>query len=354
LQHDRHGFRGSGPCDPERWVALAVRDQIKFGLTPGGELKVATTICSEIRDAGAAVVIDEVAKDEIYCSHPTPKLYGFQSYISVPIVLRNGRFFGTLCAIDPKPRRLNTPEMLGMFKLFAELIALQLDSQEQITATRAELASSEADLLDVRNTAQLREEFIAVLGHDLRNPIASVDAGVFLLLKQESDAAKRKILQLMRGSVVRMIGLVENLMDFARGKLGDGIFLDKKAAAPLAPVLEQVVSELHGVYPDRSLQTHIDLNTPINCDPRASGSCFQTCSAMHSRMVRLRSLLSCALRLRAERSNYRCPTQAIRFRRTSWATSSSRSIGERSGRASRDWDLACTSHPRSPRRTAER
>jgi signal transduction histidine kinase len=265
------GFAAVARVTRERWVALAVRDQIKFGLTPGGELKVATTICSEIRDAGTAVVIDEVAKDEIYCSHPTPKLYGFQSYISVPIMLRNGRFYGTLCAIDPKPHRLNTPEMLAMFKLFAELIALQLDSQDQIAATRAELASSEADLLDVRNTAQLREEFIAVLGHDLRNPIASVDAGVFLLLKQESDAAKRKILQLMRGSVVRMIGLVENLMDFARGRLGDGIFLDKKNAAPLAPVLEQIVSELRGVYPDRSLQTHIALNAPIDCDPRRVG-----------------------------------------------------------------------------------
>jgi signal transduction histidine kinase len=158
------------------------------------------------------------------------------------------------------------------------LIALQLDAQEQLAAgradlavSRAELASSEASLLDVRNTAQLREEFIAVLGHDLRNPIASVDAGVILLLKQESDGAKRRILQLMRGSVVRMVGLVENLMDFARGRLGDGFFLDKKADAPLAPVLEQVVSELRGVYPDRALQTHIDLNAPIDCDPRRIG-----------------------------------------------------------------------------------
>jgi GAF domain-containing protein len=55
-------------------------------------------------------------------------MYGFQSYISVPIVLADGSFFGTLCAIDPRPARLSTPEITGMFRLFAELIAKHLDA----------------------------------------------------------------------------------------------------------------------------------------------------------------------------------------------------------------------------------
>ena len=61
-----------------------------------------------------------------------------------------------------------------MFKLFAELIALHLDAQER-------LAASEAALLASARTPELREQFIAVLGHDLRNPLASIEAGVRLL-----------------------------------------------------------------------------------------------------------------------------------------------------------------------------
>jgi K+-sensing histidine kinase KdpD len=53
-----------------------------------------------------------------------PRFYGFQSYISAPIFRPGGGFFGTLCAIDPRPARLNTPETIGMFRLFAELIGL--------------------------------------------------------------------------------------------------------------------------------------------------------------------------------------------------------------------------------------
>src|SRR5277367_2972838 len=82
----------------DRWIACAVRDEIAFGLAPGGELKVETTICDEIRDSRQAVIIDEVATDPLYCNHHPPATYGIQSYISMPILRANGEFFGTLCA----------------------------------------------------------------------------------------------------------------------------------------------------------------------------------------------------------------------------------------------------------------
>ncbi|GJE03348.1 response regulator [Methylobacterium isbiliense] len=132
------GFAAVARVTEDRWVACQVRDGIAFGLRPGGELDVMTTICREIRRDGAAVVIDNVAKDGAYCSHPTPALYGFQSYISVPIVLPTRTFWGTLCAIDPRPARLNTPEIVGTFKAFADLIAFHLDAQQRVSASTAE------------------------------------------------------------------------------------------------------------------------------------------------------------------------------------------------------------------------
>ena len=104
------GFAAVARVTDARWIACAVRDAIEFGLTPGGELEVSTTLCHEIRQHGEPVVIDHVKDDAVYCGHPTPAKYGFQSYISVPIRLSDGSLFGTLCAIDPKPHRVNTPE----------------------------------------------------------------------------------------------------------------------------------------------------------------------------------------------------------------------------------------------------
>ena len=120
------GFSAVARVTENRWIACAVRDGIGFGLKPGGELPVETTICHEIRQDRQGVVIDDVAQDPIFSGHPTPALYGFQSYISLPILRQDGSFFGTLCAIDPHPAKVNTPEIIGMFKLFAELIGLHL------------------------------------------------------------------------------------------------------------------------------------------------------------------------------------------------------------------------------------
>ena len=253
------GFAAVARVTEDRWIACAVRDEIEFGLQPRGELKIATTLCNEIRQSGEAVVIDHVAQDQAYCGHPTPAMYGFQSYISVPIFLTSGAFFGTLCAIDPRPARVNTPETIGMFRLFAELIAFHLDAADR-------LASSEATLLNARRAAELSEQFIAVLGHDLRNPLASIDAGATLLLKTPLNEKAVKIVGLMRNSVSRMSGLINNLLDFARGRLGGGLPLDRNADEPLQPVLNQVISELRTSAPDRTIETHFALTEPVNCD----------------------------------------------------------------------------------------
>ena len=252
------GFAAVARVTQDRWIACAVRDEIRFGLQPGGELEVATTICSEIRDSGQPVVIDHVAEDGAFCGHPTPAMYGFQSYISMPIFCA-GRFFGTLCAIDPRPAKLKRPETIGMFKLFAELIGLHLDAQERLEA-------SEAALLDERRQAELREQFIAVLSHDLRNPLAAIGAGTRLLRREPLSDEAASVVGLIQNSVARMAGLIDNVLDFARGRLGGGLTVECASAEPLGPVLEQVVAELRASWPERVIETRLDLVVPVHCD----------------------------------------------------------------------------------------
>ncbi len=260
------GFAAVARVTENRWVCLAVNDEIDFGLKPGGELPVETTICREVRQNREAVVIDHVAEDGAYCRHPTPKMYGFQSYISMPIFLKDGGFFGTLCAIDPKPAALKNPGVIGMFKLFAELIAFHLDAGQR-------LATAKASLLDARTTAELREQFIAVLGHDLRDPLASVGAGTALLQRTPLDEKARSIVAMMDKSVARMSALINDVLDFARGRLGPGLTLTR-ATTPLEPVLKQVIAELQTIHPRRIIEVEFDLTRPVVADRVRIGQLF--------------------------------------------------------------------------------
>ena len=127
--------------------------------------------------------------------------------------------------------------------------------------------ATERAALAEQETSQLREQFIAVLGHDLRNPLASISSGVRLLTEQETVSPRgQRILSLMLGSVLRASELIDNVLDFARGRLGGGLTLSRDASAPLGPVLEQVIAEIVSVHPDRTIETDIAIWAAVDCD----------------------------------------------------------------------------------------
>jgi signal transduction histidine kinase len=268
------GFVAIARVTFRQWVCCAVRDKINFGLREGGELQVETTICNEIQQHGKTVVINDAQTDGAFCNHPTPARYGFRSYISAPIILSDGTIWGTLCAIDPKPRELGKPEILGSFQLLSELIAAQLELNQRLEQSQADLRMSQADLLDERRTSELREQFIAVLGHDLRNPLASIDAGMRLLLRNQDTQKAPEIFLAVQKAVLRMAGLVDNIMDFARGRLGGGLTIKRDARQPLTPVLKQVIAELKSAWPDIEIDASIEIEEPINCDRGKMGQLF--------------------------------------------------------------------------------
>ena len=128
-------------------------------------------------------------------------------------------------------------------------------------------AKAEAESEAHREAALLREQFVAVLGHDLRNPLAALAAGVRLLgRKEQLSEAGRSILRQMDGSIDRASALVDDLLDLARGSLGGGFVVDRNGDAPLAPVLEQVIAEVRSIAPERAIDVTIGIEEPVYCD----------------------------------------------------------------------------------------
>ena len=197
------GFAAVARVTEDHWVTCAVLDHIDFGLIPGSELDLKTTICNEISQSKRAVVIDHVALDPEFREHHTPLMYGFQSYISIPIIRRDGTFFGTLCAIDPKPAKLRNPAVIGMFELYADLISLHLNQLELLDETKKRLEDQE-------RMAVSREQFIAILRHDLRNPVGAVRSVAQLLQRGKIDQGSiERFAGVLLNSSHRMNGLIE-------------------------------------------------------------------------------------------------------------------------------------------------
>jgi sigma-B regulation protein RsbU (phosphoserine phosphatase) len=124
-----------------------------------------------------------------------------------------------------------------------------------------------------RETSELREQFIAVLGHDLRNPLASISAGARILQRSNSPKSdtEYQVLAMLNTTVARMAGLIDDVLDFARGRLGSGITLTRDTRVPLESALLQVVDELRIAHPTREIRTKFAISEPVDCDRSRMG-----------------------------------------------------------------------------------
>lgn len=252
------GFAAVARVTDGTWTACAVEDRIAFGLLPGGQLKVETTLCREARAIRKPIVIDHASQDPVYHNHHTPLTYNIESYVSVPIIRPDGKYFGNLCAIDPNPVHVSDPRTIRLFTSLAEMIALQLSNDDD-----HELSESENKRQ--RETAELREQFIAVLGHDLRNPLAAVGTTAEILARRP-DVQDRKLGERLRSSTGRMAALIDNVLDFARARLGSGIGVEIRSAASLAASLGAVVDESRAAHTGMLIRDDIRIDRPVACD----------------------------------------------------------------------------------------
>jgi phosphoserine phosphatase RsbU/P len=247
-----------------------------LSLDPGGRIfKVNKTLCTWVGYAPEHLVgkrlgdLLNIAGRMFYETHIAPllRMQGFFNEVALDLVNQNGDRLPVIA--NAAERRAADGSVISTRLTLLKATDRRRYERELLDArdrSRSSEAAARAILQDERKTSELREQFIAVLGHDLRNPLASISAGARILLRQAKGETETQVLQMMQTTVMRMSGLIDNVLDFARGRLGGGITLSRDANRPLQPVLQQVVDELRSVMPDRVIESDLGIADPVNCD----------------------------------------------------------------------------------------
>jgi sigma-B regulation protein RsbU (phosphoserine phosphatase) len=252
-----------------------------LSLDPAGRIfKVNKTLCNWVGYASEDVLgkrlgdLLNIAGRMFYETHIAPllRMQGFFNEVALDLVCRNGDRLPVIA--NAAERRAADGSVISTRLTLLKAADRRRYEQELLSArnqSRSSEAAARAILKDERETSQLREQFIAVLGHDLRNPLASISAGARILLRRTRDETEIRVLQTMQTTVMRMAGLIDNVLDFARGRLGGGITLTRDANHPLEPVLRQVVDELRTTMPERVIESDFRIADPVNCDRSRMG-----------------------------------------------------------------------------------
>ncbi|HUS30191.1 MAG TPA: ATP-binding protein [Kofleriaceae bacterium] len=127
-------------------------------------------------------------------------------------------------------------------------------------AGRAGLAIMAADqFTSLQQSLRFADQFVGMLGHDLRNPLNAITVGAALVREKGGESVKVNAERILR-SAKRMSAMVSQLLDLTRVRLGEGITLAREQIN-LAETLDTIIGELELLYPGREIRRKVEGNT---------------------------------------------------------------------------------------------
>jgi signal transduction histidine kinase len=111
------------------------------------------------------------------------------------------------------------------------------------------------------NVDSSRDMFLAILGHDLRGPLSSINMSTALLGKPDlSESARQAAVMRTKRASLEMSHLISDLLEYTRSRLGAGIPVER-SACDLAPICEEALESIRTSHPEQvfKFQTGGDL-----------------------------------------------------------------------------------------------
>jgi signal transduction histidine kinase len=202
------------------------------------------SICKFVAARTDDLLIDDARSDDVLAQHPAVTELGVVAYAGVPLTFR-GETIGAFCAVDTAPRQWKE-EDLEVIREYAALVIMQIERD----VARTELDTS----LEVLRTADRRKtEFLATLGHELRNPIAPIRTSIHVL-RQASPGSPlaRQSAEIIERQVMVMRRLVDDLLDVNRIER-DALQLER-CRVRLDEVLDAAVESVQSAIDERGLR----------------------------------------------------------------------------------------------------
>ncbi|HEU4853274.1 MAG TPA: hybrid sensor histidine kinase/response regulator [Telluria sp.] len=154
-------------------------------------------------------------------------------------------------AVDFLYKPLDETILRSKVSVFVELFAKERQLSRQLEELKAALS--------------LNELFVAVLGHDLRNPLSAILNGAELLSRVSSEAVVQSAAARIKSSGNRMADMVEQLLDVARIRAGGLVLRPEKTN--IETLCRSIVEELSAAHPHAAIEVRSAGNMHCEADP---------------------------------------------------------------------------------------
>ena len=196
--------------------------------------------CGLAMQSHQRVVVEDIAESEIFAGKPSLQVMldaGVRAVQSTPLISSGGTLLGMISTLFEDPRR-PTEQELRLMDLLARQSADYLE-RRRVEKERELLLSREHELRQTAEEAnRLKDEFLAIMSHELRNPLNVILGYAELLLRTEeirSSASLKRMSEAVKRNAVAQSKLIRDLLDLSRLRSGK-LELNRETVSPVASI----------------------------------------------------------------------------------------------------------------------
>jgi signal transduction histidine kinase len=221
------------------------------------EMPLDNSICKfALLEEHQLVVRDTLEDARFRCNPLVARKPGLRFYAGHLLKTRDGVPLGTLCVLDLKPRPQGlTPQQEFVLSTMAHQIMSQIELRKALKEQQALIVKQAAAQDALREADQKKDEFLAMLAHELRNPLAPIASAAALLQNFKFDEAMvRRASAIISRQASHMTSLIDDLLDVSRVTRGkvelETVDLDIRdviadAIEQVRPLVERHDHQLH-------------------------------------------------------------------------------------------------------------
>jgi signal transduction histidine kinase len=206
------------------------------------------SFCKHTVVLGKPLIVPDTREHPVVGQNPAIEQFGVTAYAGIPLLTADGHAIGTLCVMDYVVRHWTDDDVLNLTDL-----AASVSTEIELRMDLAERARVEAEL---QHTVAMRDEVLAIVSHDLRNPVHTIQLSAQFLLDQlpadDGPVPVRRQLGIVRRAAQQMDRMIGDLLDAA--SIAAGHLSMEPRAVHASDVLRGACEVLRPIVEEKSIR----------------------------------------------------------------------------------------------------
>jgi signal transduction histidine kinase len=203
------------------------------------------SFCQYAIESSEPLVIADTAAHPIYREVPTVQTLGVAAYCGVPLIV-DGEPVGSFCAVRSQPHGWSAAEV--------EVLTELASSAQREIQLRIALRRTEAAREDEVRAHRAKDDFLALVSHELRSPLAGIAANVQMIemgICGPVTAHQTRALSRIRQSQDHLLALISQILEYK--KLEEGGFECEVAPVRVATAIDEAGALMESQFHQREL-----------------------------------------------------------------------------------------------------